>query len=277
MNLDHVLQVTLYSVIVLAFIYVSNIVNRVVFGPRSALGHNIAHSFRGAGNSLAMAIAMAATLGETASYNNFGHTIINLFALGFAMCFILLGAQYVNDKLIVSGINNSDAVEKGNSAVGITEFGGAVATGLIAYGSFLGVRKGVWLPAIIFFFLGQLILVFFFRLFDKLHPVDFLGQINSGNKSAAIIVAGMLISLGLVMKTAVGGEFNGWTNGLVSFGLYTFIGIFLLLIFYLLISFVMRLNFFSQTDEIEKDANIAFAIRIASTEVALAFVLSTLI
>lgn len=275
-----ILQAVHYVISVLLFMAVVKALSNGLFPVTKPIVSGVAHTknvklalaWRNTGLYLGVAIALAAVF----SGNNFHDTdrFLILPLNGAMISLFLVTAQFINDKFIVSRVNNSEAIGKGNVAVGVTEFGGFVATGLIAYGSFWGVN-GSWLPAIAFFFVGQVFVVLFFRFFDWLHPVDFLGEICRGNTAAGTVVAGMLVSLGLVLKTAVAGDFAGWKVSSLGFLTYAGLGVVLLLVFYYLLAkvFFGKIN---QTKEIN-EGDTALALELAVGEVAIAVALSMVI
>lgn len=224
----------------------------------------------------AMALAMmAAIVGNI--HDGFWKTLWALVGNGAAMTMFVLVAQTINDKFIVTKLSNSEAISNNNVAVGIVEFGGLVATGLIAFGSFWGVSKNFWLPAITFFLIGQVCLVAIFRIFDHLHPVDFLEKVKQGNVAAATIVAAVLVSLGLVVKTAVAGEFTGWLMSLALFVVYTAIGAIMVLITYWAVAKIVYAgDTTSENDQINAN-NVVRARKAAIGLVALMFIVSSLI
>ena len=48
---------------------------------------------------------------------------------------------------------------------------------------------------------------------------------SDGNCAAALILGSIVLGLGFMLQAAIAGNFNGWTNGLIGFGLYAIIGI----------------------------------------------------
>lgn len=267
----NIVEAPIFVPLALIYMMVAQWVCDAVFRVRNK--DSEAFGWRQMGVWSAMALAMMAAI---ASHNHegFWKTLWALMGTGAAMTVFVLVAQVINDKFIVTQLDNSEAVSDNNIAVGIVEFGGLVATGLIAYGSFWGVSKNSWLPAIAFFLLGQVCLVAIFRIFDHLHPVDFLEKIKNGNVSAATIVAAILISLGLVMKTAVGGESHGWLLSVGLFAVYTTIGTVMVLLSYWLVAKIVYGA--SQNERINSN-NLTRARKVAVGLVALMLIVSSLI
>lgn len=234
----------------------------------------VALAWRNTGIWVAVSLGMMAAL-TSHQRDGFSTTLQATLFAGVITTVFILAAQAVNDYLIVTGLNNSDAISNNNVAVGIVEFGGLTATGLNAFGSFWGVSKDAWFSAVVFFLLGQVCLVLIFRIFDALHPVELLEKIRQGNVSAAIVVAGVLVSLGLVIKTAVSGEFSDPETSFWLFMIYTAVGVLLLLATYWAVG---RIVFWKTCEENEINAdNVARALQAALGQVAVVFIMSALI
>ncbi len=51
--------------------------------------------------------------------------------------------------------------------------------------------------------LGILLLYFGVRLFDKLDPIDYRSQVESGNLAAGVIVASIILSLAAIIVSVI--------------------------------------------------------------------------
>ncbi|HST62479.1 MAG TPA: DUF350 domain-containing protein [Longimicrobium sp.] len=193
---------------------------------------------------------------------------------GAVLVVLLLVAGWINEGLLVPGVDNRRAIREGNTAVALVELGGFVATGLIARGAFSGEGGGV-ASAAVFFLLGQAVLVGAARLYALARPYCGVEEVRKGNDAAGVMVASMLIGLGVVLSASVSGDFTGWGSDLAAFGLAAAVGVVLLLV---LLWPVDRL-FMAGTNlraEIERDRNVAAVSVVAGVQVALALFIAAL-
>jgi len=103
-----------------------------------------------------------------------------------------------------------------NVAAGLVCGSSLVATGLIYQGSVQG--EGGWVSALVFFALGQCMLIAASLYYDWVSPVDVQGEVaTKGNLAAALGQAGALLATGLVVGHAVEGDFTTWSDSLRDF------------------------------------------------------------
>ena len=55
----------------------------------------------------------------------------------------------------------------------------------------------------LFGLLGIIIMVIGYVIFDKVIPVDFIKELDKGNTAVAIVIAGMLIGIALIVSKVV--------------------------------------------------------------------------
>lgn len=277
-------QNTAYVVLILCFIYLAKLIadwRTTKFDDDHEIGEesNLAVGIRRAGLYIGIALGMIGPLGgdaTTAFLKDIGLLAID----GVVVLIFLFLARFLSEQIVLPGISNDDEVQHKNSAVGIIEFGIYIATGLILNGSFSG-GSGVetsfmksQASSLVFFLLGQVALILLVLLYKKIVPFNLDGAIKHKNSAAAIAITGMLISLGIILRNAVSGDFNGWATDLTSFGITAGVSIVLLLVF----KKVADMIFLKNTDlktEIERDQNIAALVVIESIMIAFALVIST--
>ncbi len=230
-------------------------------------------AFRRGGIYLGTSIGMiGALLGSSKGFVNdmLWLSIDGLLIIGF-----MLITRMVNDKFIISGIDNDKAVKDGNTAVGIAEGANYVATGVIACASLMG--TGPWYSTIVYFLLGQITLVAMVTFYELITPYDVVDDINAGNVAAGTMLGGMLIAFSLVLRGAIAGPFTSWGADLLSFGMSTLAGLVMII---LVFNKLIDKCFLSGTDirtEIERDQNVAAIIVVASVKVALALTISVVV
>jgi len=177
-----------YLAIALVFMLAGRLVSDVLFrSKRAPRQPNLALSVRHGGLYLAIAIAMTSALQGNAT--SFVQGVLEVLRDGAVIVFALIAAQWLNEWLIVPGLDNDQAVAEGNTAVALTEFGSYIATGMIASASFGG-GEGSWLTAIVFFVVGQLALVGGFWAQELLLPGSFVDAVKRGREGAGVAVAG---------------------------------------------------------------------------------------
>jgi uncharacterized membrane protein YjfL (UPF0719 family) len=225
-----------YVAIALLFMLVGRVVSNALFrSKRTAQQPNLALSVRHGGLYLAIAIAMTSALQGSAS--GFVQGLIEVLRDGAVIVFALIAAQWLNEWLIVPGLDNDQAVADGNTAVALTEFGSYLATGMIASASFGG-GEGSWLTAIVFFVVGQLVLIGGFWAQELLLRASFVTAVKRGNEGAGVAVAGILIALGVILRASIAGPFLGWAASFRALALYAVGGIVFLVVFQEIFAYV---------------------------------------
>lgn len=178
--------------------------------------YNPAYGLRVTSAMVAATLALSGALNGVTSETYLAY-LITLVRDGVVISFVLMVVQAINEWLIVTGVDNSKAICERNMSVAITEVGGNVAAGILAYGAFHGGINGQLIPALVFLALGLGVLVFTFHAFDYFHPADLLGGVRKGDLPSGIVSAAILISISLVLKTAIAGEFVSWGASLYGF------------------------------------------------------------
>ena len=234
--MTRVLITAAYVAIALLFMLVGRLLSDMVFRSTQATRQpNLALSVRHGGLYLAIAIAMTSALQGNA--NGFLQDVVEVLRDGGVIVAALIVALWLNERLIVPGIDNDRAVADGNTAVALTEFGSYIATGMIASASFGG-GEGSWFTAIVFFFVGQFALIGGFWAQELLLPGSFLEGVRSGREGAGVAVAGVLIALGVVLRASIAGPFLGWAASFRAIGLYAAGGILFLVLFQEIFAYV---------------------------------------
>lgn len=229
------------------------------------LNGNTAVAFRRSGLYLGYAVGMICMLAGPSKgfFTDLGSVALNSVIL-LAGLFI---ARAINDKVLLGKINNDDAVQQGNTAVGIAELGSYLATGAILGGAWTG-SGSLW-TAVVFFALGQLALIICYAIYAAQTPWDDSMEIANGNKAAAIELAGVLTALGVVLGFSVAGDFTSWTTDITAFVITAAVGIFAVMVWRKIVDawFLAKTNL---TEEIVKKQNVATTTKLAFLLVATA-------
>ncbi len=194
----------------------------------------------------------------------------------------ILGLVFLNlsrwclDKLIFNKFSNIQAiVEDRNCGMAAVRFGVYIATGLIAAGSLHGEGGGV-LTAIVFFVLGQVILILFAKLYDLTTPYKLQDEVEKGNVAAGVAFGGTIAALGLIIGKGVAGDFLGWTENLILLAEVAVFGAVVLQIVRMVMDKLV-LTGHDLNEEISRDRNLAAGFVEMSVAVSFALVLVALI
>ena len=197
-----------------------------------------------------------------------------LLSCGLLLVFLFI-AELIAEHIILRHVNNSQEIYKRNIAVGLTEFGVFAATGLVAYGSFSG-DGGSWHTSLGFFALGQTALILFAVLYEWSTPFKCVDEIRNGNQAAGLMLGGAMITLGIILSSAIAGPFTTWTEGIIGFAIAAGVGMALLIPFQKLIDIFFLPNTTLEI-EVARDQNIAACAVTVCTEIALAIMIGALV
>lgn len=266
--LQAVLTSIVSAVIVFGFIYImKKVTDKLVSAHYNAdeqiRNGNMAISLRRIGLYTGTAIALFSTI------NGFTMQIID----GATVVVFMLIAMIISEKIIYPNFDNIVALKEGNLGIGFSEAGLYIGTGIIASASFSG--NGPWFSSILFFILGQIILVGAVKINERNHPGTING-VKEGNKSAGIMLGGITIAYALILKGAISGPFNGWMVDIQSFFISAIIGGLLLLIFANKV--IERVFFYGKSikEELKKD-NVSVISIVVGIKIAIALTISGVI
>ena len=246
---------------------------------------NLAVGLRRAGLYLGIAIGMIGALsGESAGFQT---DMLYLLVDGVLITGCLFFARFINDFIMMGNMNNDRECIKvfnlgdgrtatGNTALGMVEAGMYIATGFILNGSMSG-SGGSFVQslgsALLFFVLGQVVLLGFGLVYELITPFHVRDEIKQNNPAAGIGLAGILIALGIILKGSLSGPFNGWINDIVGFFAYTLFGMILLLGFSALVDrFLLPTT--NIATEVKEDKNVAALLVVQATIIAVALIIS---
>lgn len=236
---------------------------------------NKAVGFRRTGLYIAYAIAFAGTLSGVSA--GFVPDVLALLLDGVVITICLFACRAINDHVMLAHIDNDQEAKKGNLAVGLAECGMYVATGFVLNGAFTGTSESIWtgiISAVVFFIVGQAALLLCGYCYEIMTPFNVRAEIEKGNPAAGTALAGMLIALGIILRSSIAGPAVGWAADFISFLLYTVYGIVLLLIFRKAVDWFL-LPGASMAEEVERDQNVAALALTESSIIAVAIVISS--
>jgi len=151
--------------------------------------------------------------------------LIDIFSYG-AMGIVLLNLSIIiNDKLILRKFSvRKEIIVDQNVGTGVVEGASAVATGLVIWGALSGVGGG-YDTAIVFWVIGQIMLVFVSFVYNMITPYEIHEQIEKDNVAVGIGFAGALISIGILLRFALIPDFVSWEESIINTGVDALIGI----------------------------------------------------
>lgn len=163
-----------------------------------------------------MIIIIAALLGPTAGLQKDIIYVGGYSLLGVALLNL---ARVINDKLtLYKFCNVKEIIEDRNAGTGAVQCGAYIASGLIVAGAIHGEGGGI-ITALVFFFLGQAILILFTFLYNVITPFDIHDEIENDNVAAGVAFGGTLVALGVILMNGSKGDFISWEHNLSKFAL----------------------------------------------------------
>ena len=138
--------------------------------------------------------------------------IFDLCVYGILSVILLNASWFICDKVVLYKFKTSDElIRDRNQGTGAVSFGMSVASGLIIYGSVSGQGGNIW-TAIIFWLLGQGMLVLATFVYNRIIPYDIHDEIEKDNVAAGVSFAGALIAVGIVVGLSAQRDFESWTD-----------------------------------------------------------------
>lgn len=247
---------------------------------------NVAVGLRRAGLYLGIAVAMAGALSGGSS--GFWADLIQLAVDGLIITGFLFSSRFINDYIMMGHMDNDAECVKeftladgstvtGNTALGMVEASMYIATGFILNGSLSG-GGGTFFQslasAVVFFVLGQAVLLAFGFIYELVTPFNVREEIKKNNLAAGIGLGGILVALGIILMSSLSGPFTGWITDLAGFAVYTVYGIALLLAFRSLVDRLL-LPTTNLATEIKQDRNVAAMVVVESAIAAAAIIIAS--
>lgn len=161
--------------------------------------------------------------------------LIDLMDIGIygILGIILLNLSvYINDKVLLRKFSvRKEIIIDRNVGTGVVEGASAVASGLIIFGAVVGESTNIiqgLTTAVIFWALGQAILILTSYVYNLITSYDIHEHIEKDNIAVGIGFAGAMIAIANLVRFAIEGEFVGWGNIFSEVGIDVLIGLALL-------------------------------------------------
>lgn len=252
MNIDNIITAVILIILFYVLFFIGKKVNDYLHREYNLLNElvkkdNPAIALAVAGYYFGLVLAIGGALaGPSLSIMD---DVIDLCIYGTLSIVLLNVSWFLCDKFILYRFRVSDElVRDRNQGTGAVSLGVSVATGFVIFGSVSGEGGNIW-TAVVFWALGQLILVIAGLLYNLIVPYSIHDEIEKDNVAAGISFAGALISIGIVVGLAAEGDFHSWSEDLPGFVLVSAIGL-LLLPFIRLLTDKVLLPTVKLTDEI---------------------------
>lgn len=150
--------------------------------------------------------------------------------IGIDLLYALAGIIALNvgrlivDKLVLYKFSAvKEIIQDRNVGTGAVQFGSYIATALIVAGAIHGEGGGV-LSALVFFALGQFVLVLFGGFYQWVTKYDIHHEIERDNVAAGVVLGGNMVAIGIILLTATSGDFIDWATNLSDFAYYALAG-----------------------------------------------------
>ncbi len=154
--------------------------------------------------------------------------LIDFGSYGLLAILLMNLAIYINCKLILYRFSSEDEIIRDqNAGAGAIQFASYVATGLIIYGALSGEDGGL-LTTLVFWALGQVVMVLAGLVYKWMIPYDIHAEIEKDNVAAGVGFAGALLGIGNITRIACSGDFISWEENLIKFGYIIVFGLILL-------------------------------------------------
>ena len=154
--------------------------------------------------------------------------LIDILVYGPLAILLLNLSALINDRFILSEFDiRKEILQDQNCGTGVVEFAVFVATGLNIFGALYG-QGGSIFTAIVFWALGQAVLVLIGKYYNLITQYNIHEQIEKDNVAVGIGFAGALIGIGNLLRVASAEHFISWEANLTTFGLYMVVGLILL-------------------------------------------------
>ena len=180
---------------------------------------NVAYLTQRTALVIAFGIAALPTITRTAADHRWYALVGQAMELVWILLALLL-VRYLVDFVVLLRLPNTDELMRGNVALGVVEAGFYLGFGFILNGSLTGasatLAQGI-ASTVVFGVLGLAVVVAVFWLHEMVTPWHVRNDIRDGKLTAAYEAAGVLTSVGIVVREGVAGDFTGWGHDLVAF------------------------------------------------------------
>ena len=239
MEFNETLHFAMLSGLYLACAFIVFLVGRAcfqLFNPSIQVKHelvekdNFAFSLTYVGYFIGLVFAIGAAI--VGPSNGWLQDIIDIGLYSLLGIILLNLSRWINDKFILRNFSiRKEIIEDQNAGTGIIEAANSIASGLIIYGAVTGDNTsgmhGV-LSAVLFWAIGQFLMVLTTWIFNKCTPYNIHDEIEKDNVAVGVGLAGALIAIANLVRNGISGDFEDWTTMFENLGFDFLLGIIML-------------------------------------------------
>jgi uncharacterized membrane protein YjfL (UPF0719 family) len=271
-------QAAFYSLIALVFMIFAKLVSNWItpYDDDDLIRNhrNSSVSIRTVGFFVAVVIGMAGALKR--GVPELGRDALIFIVDGAVVLISLLIAEAVLSKIAFPKVSFSTQAKDNLLSGGILEASLFVATGLVLHGVF-GSEGGTLLTGVAWVIGSQILLLLSIVIYKAVAPYKISDELEKGNTAAAIALAARILSMAIILRGVLDGESSGVVKTDVLFvAIYFAFGMILLSI----INFLADLLFLPKyriNDAIVEQQNLAAALKIAGVQLAIAFIVASVL
>lgn len=226
--LDAILATLVYLLIAFLLFFIGKISyqlihRRINIREELVFKDNLAFAVAHTGYLIGLLIALGgALMGESHGFLLDG---VYMLMYGILSIVLLNLSVLVNDKILLRKFSvYKEICEDRNVGTGVMEGAAAIATGLVILGSLWGEGGGI-LTAIIYWVIGQVLLLLTMFVYNWITPYDIHEHIEKDNVAVGIGSAGALIAIGNLIRYALMHDFIDWITTLENVGIDVVIGL----------------------------------------------------
>ncbi len=191
---------------------------------------NLAFSFAYVGYFAGLILAVGSAIyGES---NGLLVDLVDMGIFGLLAIILLNLSSTIMDKITLSKFSIwKEITEDRNAGMGIIEGANYLGSGLIIFGAITGesgnLLFGIY-TALLYWVLGQVLILISTALYNKLVPYDIHKEIEKDNVAAGIAYAGLIIAMANLIRNGLMGNFDNWVDTLLEVGYEAGLGIIIL-------------------------------------------------
>lgn len=191
---------------------------------------NLAFSFAYVGYFAGLILAVGSAIyGES---NGLLVDLVDMGIFGLLAIILLNLSSTIMDKITLSKFSIwKEITEDRNAGMGIIEGANYLGSGLIIFGAITGesgnLLFGIY-TTLLYWVLGQVLILISTALYNKLVPYDIHKEIEKDNVAAGIAYAGLIIAMANLIRNGLMGNFDNWVDTLFEVGYEAGIGIIIL-------------------------------------------------
>ncbi|QZE14907.1 DUF350 domain-containing protein [Halosquirtibacter laminarini] len=232
--MENILYTAGTIILVFLILYIGKALYRL-FHPTTKLDHtlvkedNVAFAYSHIGYLLGILLAVSGTLkGDT--YGVISDSV-DLLIYGVVSILLINLAGWIQDRWIFHKFSIKDEILRDrNTGAGVLQGASYVSTGLILMGAISGDDSLPFLSGfmdmstegnsawwalgntLLFWIIGQIILLFMVKVYDLITPYDIHHQIEQDNVAVGIGTAGAFVAIAILISNGISGEFVSWSD-----------------------------------------------------------------